>query len=291
VGQLLKIKLREEVTMLSDEAATLCEPPRMKTQRKSKKTLILIAYILFVVLVSLAVNNYFIYMWYKDTRVKYEDTFLRIQEITAENDNLISKNDMITYEYNLLKEQFREIAAQNEQMSAQLEEIMSKNNELIEKNKQLEEQNKELVQDNIELQNSLKKAASVGIKPQSYTEFEGLSSRGSIERGQYLGKFLGTAYTPCAQECGNNLGITNSGKPIIPGVSIAVDKNYWPFGTVFYIKGLGYAVAMDTGSAIKGRNRFDFAVFDKNFANKLGSTYWDVYLVKMGNGKVEDISL
>ncbi|AEV68286.1 3D domain-containing protein [Acetivibrio clariflavus] len=277
--------------MLSNEATPISEPPTLKIQRKSKKTLILVLYIIFVVLVSLGVNNYFIYKWFKDTRTKYEDTFLRIQAVEEENSRLISEKNTITYEYNMLKEQIKQITEQNEQMTALLEEIRIKNDELMEKNRQLEEQNKELVQDNIELQNTLKKAASVGIKPQSYTEFKGLSTRGSIERGQYLGKFLGTAYTPSASECGNNLGITNSGKPIIPGISIAVDKNYWPFGTVFYIKGLGYAVAMDTGSAIKGRNRFDFAVFDKNFAKQLGSSYWDVYLVKMGNGKVEDISL
>ena len=277
--------------MLSDEAAPLSEPPRLKTQKKYKKTLILAAYIIFVVLVSLGVNNYIIFKWYKDTRAKYEDTFLRIQTIAEENDNLISRNSTITHEYSMLEDQFKQIAAQNEQISTMLEDIKNRNYELMEKNKQLEEQNRELSQDNIELQNSLKKAASVGIKPQSFTEFEGVSSRGSVERGQYLGKFLGTAYTPCSSECGNDLGITNSGQPIIPGVSIAIDKNFWPFGTVFYIKGLGYAVAMDTGSAIKGKNRFDFAVFDRNFAYKLGTGYWDVYLVKMGNGKVDDISL
>lgn len=274
--------------MLSDEAAALSEPPRLKN---IKKTIILAAYIIFVVLVSLGVNNYIIYNWYKDTREKYEDTFLRIQTIAAENNSLVSNNSAITHEYSMLENQFKQITVQNEQINALLEEIKGRNYELMEKNKQLEEQNIELAKDNIELQNSLKKAASVGIKPQSFNEFEGISSRGSVERGQYLGKFLGTAYTPCSSECGNNLGITNSGKPIIPGVSIAIDKNYWPFGTVFYIKGLGYAVAMDTGSAIKGKNRFDFAVFDKNFAYKLGTGYWEVYLVKMGNGKVEDISL
>jgi 3D (Asp-Asp-Asp) domain-containing protein len=277
--------------MLSDEAAPLSEPLRLKTQKKFRKTLILVAYIIFVVLVSLGVNNYIIYSWYKDTRAKYEDTFLRIQTIAAENSSLISKNSSMTHEYSLMEDEFKKISAQNEQIAALIEDIKNRNYELMDKNKQLEEQNKELSQHNIELQNSLKKAASVGIKPQSFTEFQGISSRGEVERGQYLGKFLGTAYTPCSTECGNNLGITNSGQPIIPGVSIAIDKKYWPFGTVFYIKGLGYAVAMDTGSAIKGKNRFDFAVFDRNFANKLGTGYWDVYLVKMGNGKVEDVSL
>ena len=98
--------------MLSDEAASLCEPPRLKTQRKIKKTFILAVYIIFVVIISLAVNNYIIYVWYRDTRAKYEDTFLRIQAITAENDKLVSKNDTITYEYNMLKEQFNQIVEQ-----------------------------------------------------------------------------------------------------------------------------------------------------------------------------------
>ncbi len=277
--------------MLRDEAAPLSEPLRLKTQKKFKKTLILAAYILFVVAVSLGANNYILYNWFEDTRNKYEDTFLRIQTVTAENSKLVSENNTMTHEYSLLEDEFKKVSTQNEQIVAQLQEIKDKNYELMQKNKELEEKNKELSQDNIELQNTLKKAASVGIKPQSFTEFDGLSSRGSVERGEYLGKFLGTAYTPCSSECGNDMGITNSGKPIIPGVSIAIDKKFWPFGTVFYIKGLGYAVAMDTGSAIKGKNRFDFAVFDRDFANKLGTGYYDVYLVKMGDGKVDNISL
>jgi len=58
---------------------------------------------------------------------------------------------------------------------------------------------------------------------------------------------------------------------------------------LFSIKGLGYAVAMDTGNGVKGKYRFDFAVFDKEFAKVIGSRKWDVYLVRMGTGKVEDI--
>jgi 3D (Asp-Asp-Asp) domain-containing protein len=86
-------------------------------------------------------------------------------------------------------------------------------------------------------------------------------------------------------------GITKSGEPIIPGISVAIDERYWPFGTVFYIKGLGYTVAMDTGSAVKGKYRFDFSVLDRDFAMQLGSRKWDVYLVKMGNGNVKDVKL
>lgn len=211
--------------MLSDEAAPLSEPLRLKTQRKVKKTILLAAYIIFVVVISLGVNNYIIYNWYKGTREKYEDTFLRIQTISEENSSLVSKNRATTQEYSLLEDKFEKISTQHEQITMQLEEIKNRNYELMEKNKELEDKNKELAQDNIELQNTLKKAASVGIRPQSFTEFQGISSRGSVERGRYVGKFLGTAYTPCSSECGNNLGITNSGQPIIPGVSIAIDKN------------------------------------------------------------------
>ena len=43
---------------------------------------------------------------------------------------------------------------------------------------------------------------------------------------------------------------------------------------------LGFVVAMDTGSMVKGKYRFDYAVFDKDYAFKLGRKKWNVYLVK-----------
>jgi 3D (Asp-Asp-Asp) domain-containing protein len=51
-------------------------------------------------------------------------------------------------------------------------------------------------------------------------------------------------------------------------------------GTKFYIEGLGYVVAMDTGGAIKGKYRFDYAVFDRQYAKQLGRRKYKVYLVK-----------
>ncbi|MFZ5988568.1 MAG: 3D domain-containing protein [Bacillota bacterium] len=270
--------------MLSDEAPSLSEPLKCEPKKRSNRIYSLIIYFLFIVVVTLVVNNFIIYNWYNNTRKQFKDTFLRVQTISQENSALESRNESLANDYTLLKDQYTKIATQNEDIQKELQELKAMKEEL-------ERTNKELVEDNIELQNSLKLAASVGIKPQNFTQFEGLSTRGSIDRGQYVGKFFGTAYTPSKVECGNDKGITNSGKPIIPGISIAIDKNYWPFGTIFYIKGLGYAVAMDTGSAIKGKYRFDFAVFDRDFAKKLGTNYWDVYLVKLGNGKVEDVSL
>ena len=237
--------------------------------RKGKSYLWAI-YLMFIIILILCVNNYVVYQAYKDLRHQL-DTVLQEQRV-VENEK-------------------KNLAAYWQQLSEESRQLEEKYNEIIKQNEELIKRNKELADDNIALQNSLKMAASAGVKPQNYTEFKELPSRGEVDRGKYVGKFLGTAYTPSKEECGNNKGITNSGKPIIPGVSIAVDNKHWPFGTVFYIKGLGYAVAMDTGSAIKGKYRFDFSVFDRNFARTLGLRKWDVYLVKTGNGKVGSVEL
>lgn len=213
-----------------------------------------------------------------------DDQKTEISGLAINEKKLKEENERLTTEIVQMKEKYTEASRGTEDLLKQLDDLKKSNAEL-------EEKVKELTDDNIALQNSLKMAAAAGVKPQSFTLFEGLEQRDSLDRGEYLGKFLGTAYTPSKEECGNDLGITKSGGPIIPGVSIAVDDRYWPFGTVFYIKGLGYAVAMDTGSAVKGKYRFDFSVLDRGFAMQLGSRKWDVYLVRMGDGNVKDIKL
>lgn len=200
---------------------------------------------------------------------------------------ILKSNQSLTTDTNTYKSQSNELNRANSELKKQNDQIKRELENLKRQNEQLELSKNELTEDNLELQKSLKKAASAGVKPQSYKIYEG-DSLETNKKGRYLGKFLGTAYTPSAEECGNNKGITSSGRPIIPGVSIAIDNNHWPFGTIFYIKGLGYTVAMDTGSAIKGKKRFDFAVLDKKFAYELGQQYYDVYLVKLGNGKINE---
>lgn len=212
---------------------------------------------------------------------KYNNECVQAMLIFKSNQNLATDS-------NMYKKQSEKLNQQNDNLKKENDKIRKELESLKKKNSQLEQSRKELLGDNLELQKSLKKAAAVGVTPQSYKIYEGESLGVSNNKGKYVGKFLGTAYTPSAEECGNNKGITSSGQPIIPGVSIAIDKTHWPYGTIFYIKGLGYTVAMDTGSAIKGRKRFDFAVLDKNFAKELGQQYYDVYLVKMGNGKIDE---
>jgi 3D (Asp-Asp-Asp) domain-containing protein len=248
------------------------EPREIKQNATIFRFYFLVIFLLFVVVMLLCINNIKVYKSYQEIR-QYSNAYLQNQSLQEANREIIQKEN-----------KYSELIANSEENKKRLLELEIKNLELDKKNR-------ELAEDNIALQNTLKMAASVGIKPQNYTRFNGFTSRGEINRGDYIGKFLGTAYTPSSEECGNNKGITNSGEPIIPGISVAVDSKYWPFGTVFYIKGLGYAIAMDTGEAIKGKNRFDFAVFDRNFAKILGQKYWEVYLIRMGNGDVNDIKL
>ncbi|ACL74900.1 3D domain-containing protein [Ruminiclostridium cellulolyticum] len=225
----------------------------------------------FCISVNNVVNQY---------KEKYNNECIQSMRIMKSNQSLTANTNSYKSQSDELSKLNNDLKKQNEQIKKQLEELKKQN-------KQLEATKRELADDNLHLQKSLKKAASVGVKPQSYKIYSS-NNLETNSKGKFLGKFLGTAYTPCAEECGNNKGITSSGQPIVPGVSIAIDNSHWPYGTIFYIKGLGYTVAMDTGSAIKGKNRFDFAVLDKKFAYELGQQYYDVYLVKMGNGKINE---
>ena len=83
----------------------------------------------------------------------------------------------------------------------------------------------------------------------------------------YLGNFKYTYYCnePRKHICGMGLGLTASGVPTEVGKTIAVDPTVIPLGTTVYIEGIGFRVAQDTGSGVKG-NHIDILVNGHNEA-------------------------
>lgn len=198
----------------------------------------------------------------KDTVVVYNEKTVTLNK---DKEKIETAQKQIEEEKKVIEEERKVIVEEQEQLSITAE-MLAKNNQSI-------------IEENMRLQDTLKMAAAVGITPQNFNDAEKADTVVDYSKLEYIGKFEGTAYTPSPEECSNNLGFTASGKPIVAGVSIAVDTAYWKLGTEFYIEGLGYVVAMDTGSAVKGKYRFDYAVFDKDFAWELGRRDWKVYKV------------
>lgn len=88
-----------------------------------------------------------------------------------------------------------------------------------------------------------------------------------------------TAYCPCTKCCGPNAkGVTALGLPAKQGV-IAVDPRVIPLGTRVYVDGYGYALAADTGSAIKG-NRIDVCFTTHEEALRWGMRNLKIYVLE-----------
>ena len=85
-----------------------------------------------------------------------------------------------------------------------------------------------------------------------------------------------TAYS--AFKKGGGYGTTASGRQARYGV-VAVDPKVIPLGTNLYVEGYGYAVAADTGGAIKG-NKIDLC-FEKSNSElmKFGRQTVTVYIL------------
>lgn len=89
----------------------------------------------------------------------------------------------------------------------------------------------------------------------------------------YTTTFLVTAYCACYECCGKTDGITASGTVATQGRTIAVDPDYYPYGTEIILNGNTY-VAEDCGGAISGND------IDMYFDNHQDALEWGIRYVE-----------
>jgi len=107
---------------------------------------------------------------------------------------------------------------------------------------------------------------AVGTKVATVTASRNNTSAGGKGKEFYV---TATAYTP---NCNGCTGITATGVNVKSNPNmklIAVDPNVIPLGSKVWVEGYGYAIAADTGGAIKG-NKIDILVSSKSAAKNWG---------------------
>jgi 3D (Asp-Asp-Asp) domain-containing protein len=111
-----------------------------------------------------------------------------------------------------------------------------------------------------------------------YDAFARFEARG-IEKTSYIAQsamqMVATAYTASCSGCS---GVTASGRHAGHGI-VAVDPSVIPLGTRLYIPGYGFAVAGDTGGAIRG-SRIDLGFNSERDAMLFGRRPVTVYRLK-----------
>ncbi|MBL8047768.1 MAG: G5 domain-containing protein [Chthonomonas sp.] len=100
------------------------------------------------------------------------------------------------------------------------------------------------------------------------------SSRGSFDRGRVM-TMTATAYYPTD---GSPQGLTASGIKAKYGV-VAVDPRVIKLGTKVYVEGYGFAIAADTGGAIKG-NKIDLCMHDRGAIYNFGRRKVRVHILR-----------
>lgn len=102
------------------------------------------------------------------------------------------------------------------------------------------------------------------------------TDRGSFKRAQ-VRMMEATAYDPSAGRR-NPTFRTSSGLPARYGV-VAVDPREIPIGTLLFVEGYGFAIAADTGSAVRG-NRIDLCVPTRAEALRFGRRMVRVHIFR-----------
>lgn len=125
----------------------------------------------------------------------------------------------------------------------------------------------------------------------------------TLEQSQDWSKYpsvevVATGYTAGYESTGKTeshplYGITFSGVKVKRDLysTIAADPKVFPIGTILFIPGYGYGVVADTGSAIKGHKIDLYYETVADVYNEWGKREVEVYVIKVGNGKLTDEDL
>lgn len=100
------------------------------------------------------------------------------------------------------------------------------------------------------------------------TQGRSTSRSGFVRESAKIMTMVATGYDTSQETIPGGNGMTASGIPAEFGI-VAVDPRVIPLGTSLYIEGYGYALAADTGGAIKG-NRIDLCFDSRDEANAFG---------------------
>jgi 3D (Asp-Asp-Asp) domain-containing protein len=102
----------------------------------------------------------------------------------------------------------------------------------------------------------------------------------SVYRGGATNEFYmeATAYAPTVQETDGDPWMTASGMKSGHGV-VAVDPKVIALGSKLYVEGYGYAIAGDTGGAIKD-NRIDVFFYSPDETARWGRRWVRVFVLK-----------
>ncbi|MRG88164.1 G5 and 3D domain-containing protein [Salinibacillus xinjiangensis] len=128
-----------------------------------------------------------------------------------------------------------------------------------------EEVDRELIGEEVEKE-SQDQIVALGTKPAAPTPTVSRGDDGEVVKEYYM---TATVYT---EKCNGCSGVTATGIDLrnAPGKKVvAVDPNVIPLGSKVWVEGYGYAIAGDTGGAIKG-NRIDLFKHSSQYSGGYG---------------------
>jgi uncharacterized protein YabE (DUF348 family) len=182
---------------------------------------------------------------------------VRVEKVTDVVEESIAFSTEKKTDSSILKGQEKVITAGKEGKVTRKYEIVKENGKVV---------TKTLLEEKV-VEEPTTKVVSVGTKVVTASVSRGTTSSEPTSGKEFYVE--ATAYTPYCSGCS---GVTATGLNIRSNTGIkviAVDPSVIPLGSKVWVEGYGYAIAADTGGAIKG-NRIDILLHSESAASQWG---------------------